>query len=170
MMARLALTVLVMLVSACGFTPIYGPEGAVGTAMLDRLQVAPMPERLGQVMRNRLMENLGAGDIDFELKITLRENLFQFGRRGEDLITGAPGDAAATQEQVTLYADYELVDLRNETVLISDTLVAESSFDLVLSDFAIVTQRENTFERLALQIADRLERRLALYFNNNPVL
>ncbi len=163
MVVRLAVLMGAVLLSACGFEPLYDPASPGGGVDLSRVAVADIPERLGQQMRNRLVQNLTGSSADYELRIALRQESLGFGLRGDDQITGAPGDAAATQEQLSLYADYQLVDLDTGTIVIDETLWAESSFDLVLSDFAIVAQREDTAERLAFQLADRLEQRIAVY-------
>jgi len=158
---------LAVIVSACGFTPLYDQSASVAYVALDRVSVAPIADRIGQKMRNRMVQNMTGAAPDFELQVTLRRDSLFFGLRGDDQITGAPGDAAATQEQITLTADYQLVDIKTGAVLLSETAVAESAFDQVLSDFAIVAQREDTADRLAFQLADRLEQRVAVYLRQS---
>ena len=52
-----------------------------------------------------------------------------------------------------------------EDAVIDERMTARMSYDLVQSDFAIVTQREDAARRLALDLAERIHRRLALYFS-----
>lgn len=52
------------------------------------------------------------------------------------------------------------------SILLTEVLVGRTSYDIVLSDFANVTQREDAAERLVLNLAGRIENRLALYFSS----
>ena len=44
--------------AACGFAPVYGPDGA-GNALRDRLRIEPPDTRLGFVLVSRLEDRLG---------------------------------------------------------------------------------------------------------------
>jgi LPS-assembly lipoprotein len=157
-----ALLLVLWSLSACGFKPLYQAtgEGAEITQELSFIDVAPIPDRLGQVMRNHLLTTLNtAGNSKYELRIVLKQDSLGYGTRP---------DAAATQEQLTLTADVNLIDPATEQVLYSDSLFARTSFDLVLSDFSNVVQREDSAKRLAIEISERIHRRLALYFRNLP--
>lgn len=148
--------------SACGFTPLYqaSGNGANITDELSFVNIAPIPDRLGQVMRNHLLTTLNTGaNSKYELRIVLNQESLGYGTRS---------DAAATQEQLTITADIKLVDPSTDTILYSDSLFARTSFDLVLSDFSNVIQREDSAERLVIEISERIHRRLALYFRNTP--
>lgn len=155
-----------ILLSGCGFTPLYNQEFTDGGVVFADIEVSPIPERLGQIFRSRLVERLGSASSPlYQLNVVLDTEFFQFGLRGEDPGTGAIGDGAATQEQVTFKATYTLLDLKSGDIIYQNNIIVRSSFDLVLSDFAIITQREDTVRRLALQAAEKMERELALYFN-----
>lgn len=154
-----------VLTSACGFTPLYDDDFVGGSGDFAAIEVAPIPERLGQLVRARLTERFSASaDPRYELMIDLTTESFQFGFRGDDPNTGAVGDAATTQEQVTLTATFSLMDKEAQEAVYKDEIALRSSFDLVLSDFAIVATREDTQRRLALEAVERIERSLALYF------
>lgn len=152
--------------AGCGFKPLYGPESAAaGNSAFSRIQVASIPDRVGQTLYRDLSATLtGSAGADYELQVNLRQEFLGFGLRGDDIVTGAPGDASAQQEQQTLYADARLVHLATGEAIWTRTLRAESAYDLVQSDFAINSQREDTARRLALQLSERLERQLAAYF------
>jgi LPS-assembly lipoprotein len=156
-----ALLLVFIMLAGCGFTPLYKTTdgGADINSELSLINVAPIPDRLGQVMRNHLLTTLNtSGNSKYELRIDLNQESLGYGTRP---------DAAATQEQLTITADIKLVDPATDTILYSDTLFSRTSFDLVLSDFSNVIQREDSAERLALEISERVQRRLAYYFQNN---
>ncbi len=152
----------VCILTGCGFTPLYQTtdNGAEIGNELSFVNVAPISDRLGQVMRNHLLTTLNTGsDSRYELRVQLSQDSLGYGTRP---------DAAATQEQLTITADIQLVDITTETLVFSDSMFSRTSFDLVLSDFSNVVQREDSAERLAIEISERIHRRLALYFRNNP--
>lgn len=146
------------LTAACGFQPLYdgGADGAV-RAGIAGVEVGPIADRLGQEMRNRLIERMGSGaHSDYRLDVVLNTETEGFGIRS---------DAAATQEQMILTAVIRLTPIGKDMPVIEDTLRARTSYDLVLSDYATVAEREDAARRLAFELAERIHRRLALYFN-----
>jgi len=148
------------LLTACGFQPLY-ESGGSSSAMQSHLasvEVGPIADRLGQVMRNRLVSRLnGAGNPEFRLEVGLQQNSENFGVRP---------DTATTQEQLTLVARMRLVSLITGEPVLEENFRARTAFDLVLSDFATVSQREDAANRLVLELAERIHRRLALHFAN----
>ncbi|MFC3053641.1 LPS assembly lipoprotein LptE [Kordiimonas pumila] len=156
---RIALFISCLLLAACGFKPLYEAGGSSGAmqAELEAVSVGPIPDRLGQIMRNQLLERLNVAGVEkYRLDIVLEQTSEGYGVRP---------DAATTEELITLKAYVQLVSLKDDSILFEDTLRARTSFDIVLSDYATVTQREDSARRLALELAERIHRRLALYFS-----
>lgn len=159
---RLAGFISMLFLTACGFQPLYeaGGSSAAMQAHLASVEVGPIADRLGQVMRNRLVSRLnGAGNPEYRLEVGLQQNSETFGVRP---------DTATTQEQLTLVAGVRLVSLETGEPVLEENFRARTSFDLVLSDFATVSQREDAANRLVLDLAERIHRRLALHFANKP--
>jgi len=155
---RIIALISLLLISACGFSPLYEAGGSSVTmqAKLAAIEVGPIPDRLGQIMRNRLVDRLNAsGATDYTLAVALRQSSEGFGVRP---------DAATTQEQLTLVAVIKLTSNEDGTVLFEQELRARTSFDIVQSDFSTITQREDSARRLVLELAERIHRRLALQF------
>jgi LPS-assembly lipoprotein len=155
---RALLVIALLTLSACGFRPLYeaGGSSAAMQSHLSGIEVAPIADRLGQVMRNRLLERLNVGSApEYRLSVVLTQTTEGYGIRP---------DAAVTQEQLTLTATVIFAKLGEEELIFSEDMRARTSYDLVLSDFASVTQREDSARRLALELAERIHRRLALYF------
>ncbi|MBV1901021.1 MAG: hypothetical protein KUG56_05045 [Kordiimonadaceae bacterium] len=158
---RIIAVISLMLLTACGFKPLYeaGGSSAAMQAVLASVDVSPIDDRLGQIMRNRLIDRLNiSGPQKYRLDVVLEQTAEGYGVRP---------DAATTQEQLTVVAIVRLVSLTTDEVLFDERLRARSSFDIVLSDFATVMQREDTARRLALELAERIHRRLALQFSRN---
>lgn len=158
-MKKSIIVALSLMVSACGFQPLYQAEGGNSEMVLTQLagvEIAPIPERLGQIMRNRMLDLFGSTTHpDYRLNVMLSDEIEGYGFRS---------DAAVTQEQVTMTADIVLNSVTSGDVEFETTLRARTSYDVVLSDFATYTQREDAKRRLVEELAEQLHRRLALHF------
>lgn len=150
-----------LFLGACGFKPLYEAGGSSKQmqAELAAIDVAPIADRVGQIMRNRLLDRLNASAAQkYRLLVVLTQSTEGYGVRP---------DTATTQEQLTLVAAVKLIALDDETILFEEQMRARTSYDLVLSDFATLTQREDSARRLVLELAERIHRRLALQFSKS---
>lgn len=158
---RILAFISLLTLAACGFKPLYeaGGSSAGMQAELAAIDVAPIRDRIGQIMRNRLLDRLNASATQkYQLSVVLTQSTEGYGVRP---------DTATTQEQLTLFASVKLVALADDAVLFDEEMRARTSYDLVLSDFATLTQREDSARRLVLELAERIHRRLALQFSKN---
>ena len=158
MMRRLGLIALLLLLSACGLHPLYGGgSGGEVAGLLRSVEVAPIPERPGWLVRTKLVDRLGAagsGEARYRLEVTLDDNITSYGLRA---------DRAATQERRTLRARYQLVDRATGTVLLDDTAGSDASIDVVSSEYATVAAEQTALENLSGIVADQIVARLAIY-------
>jgi LPS-assembly lipoprotein len=149
--------VFLVFVSGCGFQPVYsgGPAGAVGSA-LSSVDVVPIPDRIGMLVRERLQRTMGEpSSATHRLAIELKQETEGFGIRG---------DESVTRERLTLTASYKLIDLASNKSVIEGTARSDAGVDVVRSDYANVVAEETAFERNAAAVADQIRNRLALYF------
>ena len=160
-MTRILSLTLCLLLAACGLKPMYagGASGTVATG-LGRVQVAPIPERAGWLVRNALVDRLGgeAGNPAYRLEVELDDDLTAFGIRG---------DSAVTRERRTLRARYRLVDLSSGEVVLDATAGSDAGIDIVSSEYATVAAEQTAQERLAGVIADQMVARLALFMRRS---
>lgn len=148
-----------LMLTGCGFQPLYQAEGGNSELVLTKLasiDIAPIPDRLGQIMRNRMLDLFGTtSNPDYRLSVVISDEIEGYGFRE---------DAAVTQEQVTMIATITLHEMTSDALEFETTLRARTSYDVVLSDFATYSQREDTKRRLVEELAEQLHRRLALHF------
>ena len=132
-----------------------GASGAVATS-LGSIQVAPIPERAGWLVRNALVDRLGGetGNPAYRLEVELDDNITGFGIRG---------DSSVTRERRTLRARYRLVDANTGQVVLDATAGSDAGIDVVSSEYATVAAEQSAQERLAQVIADQMVSRLALF-------
>ncbi|RME65127.1 MAG: hypothetical protein D6782_06865 [Alphaproteobacteria bacterium] len=161
-MRRLPVLVLALatsLLAGCGFEPLYAERGGAG--VVDRLAgvaIAPIPDRLGQLVHNRLSQGVTPqgtpAAITHRLEVDLLQSIEGFGFRS---------DEAITRERVRLIAHYRLIDTASDEVVVAETTHADTSIDVLLSDFATYSAEQAAGERNARQVADAILARIALY-------
>lgn len=161
-MKQLMVIIFCIALTACGYKPLY-QEGDPAKSItnnieeLSQVRIDPIDDRLGQIMRNRLLDILGTSATEnYRLSIQLSEQIEGYGFRQ---------DGAVTQEQVLVTANVRLYNLADNVLVYSTVLEDRTSFDVALSDFATVTQREDAKRRLVVELANQLHRRLALHFS-----
>jgi LPS-assembly lipoprotein len=158
MMRRAALTLALFALTGCGLRPLYGGgSGGAVASTLGSVTVAPIGGQSGWLMRNKLVERLGAGGTTaaaYRLDVTLDDNITSFGVRS---------DQAATQERRTLRARYQLVDLKNGTVVLDSTAGSDAGIDIVSSEYATVAAEQTALENLTDIVADQITARVALF-------
>lgn len=159
MIRALALAALLLL-GGCGLQPMYagGASGTVASG-LSSIQVAPIPERAGWLVRNAVVDRLGgeSSNPTYRLEVELDDDLTGFGIRG---------DSSVTRERRTLRARYRLVELATGQVVLDATAGSDAGIDVVSSEYATVAAEQTAQERLALVIADQMTSRLALFVRN----
>ena len=158
-MMRVLTLALCLALAACGLRPMYagGSSGSVANG-LGAVQVAPIPERAGWLVRNALVDRLGGepGDAAYRLEVELDDDLTAFGIRG---------DSAVTRERRTLRARYRLVELKTGEVGLDATAGSDAGIDIVSSEYATVAAEQTAQERLAGVVADQMIARLALFMS-----
>lgn len=160
-MIRAMALALMLSLGACGLTPMYagGSSGTVASG-LRTVQVAPIPERAGWLVRNALVDRLGGevGEPGYRLEVELNDDLTGFGIRG---------DSAVTRERRTLRARYRLIDLSSGLVVLDATAGSDAGIDVVSSEYATVAAEQTAQERLAQVVADQMVSRVALFMRNS---
>ena len=158
-MMRVLTLALCLALAACGLRPMYagGSSGSVANG-LGAVQVAPIPERAGWLVRNALVDRLNGepGDAAYRLEVELDDDLTAFGIRG---------DSAVTRERRTLRARYRLVELKTGEVVLDATAGSDAGIDIVSSEYATVAAEQTAQERLAGVVADQMIARLALFMS-----
>jgi LPS-assembly lipoprotein len=158
MMRRAALALALTALGGCGLSPLYsGGTSGIVAAGLRGIAVGPIEGQPGWLVRNKLVDRLGEsgqGPGRYRLDVKLDDNITSFGIRG---------DRAATRERRTLRARYQLVDLKNGTVVLDASAGSDAGVDIVSSPYATVAAEQTALENLANDVADQIVARLALY-------
>lgn len=143
--------------SACGFHPLYAQDRSGRSTAVDmsEVKINLIPDRVGQLTRNALLETLTPrGQVSrpqFTLSVSLNESTSDLGFTKEN---------EATISDYSLQANYQLIRNSDRKVLRSGSLQARTSFNLVDSDFASLeaknAARRDAARNLARQIANQV--------------
>lgn len=155
---RLVALAFALLLSACGLKPMYsgGAAGAVAQG-LSGIEVSPIEGKSGWLMRNALVDRLGAGKTgggaQYRLDVRLDDKLEGLGLLSDDTVA---------RERRTLRARYQLVDLSSGEIVLDATAGSDAGIDVVSSEYATIAAENTALENLTRQVADRIVTRLAL--------
>lgn len=143
--------------SACGLQPVYsGGSKSPAAVMLTQVEIAPVPERAGFLVRQALIDRFGtpAAAPRYRLEIELDDQIVAFGVRG---------DNSAARERRTLRARYRLVEIATNAVVLDATAGADAGIDRVSSNYAVVAAETTALDRLSVDVARQITARVAQF-------
>ncbi len=160
----LAILILSLTLPGCGFKPMYGENTtATSSTVVEKMasiDIRPIPDRLGQVVRNQLVDAItptgpsGAPVYELALKV---------GEEREDV--GLRQNASATRANYRMSAKFELREIASDKVVLNGTTWAETAFDIVQQDYPTVIAQQDAQKKLAAELADEIRTRLAVFFD-----
>lgn len=160
MRAAVALLLLLPL-AGCQLAPVYsGGQAGPAQAMLQSIEVGPIADASGFLVRDRLVQRLQPGGAPrYRLDVVLADRIIGFGVRGDNSII---------RERRTMRARYRLVELATGEVKLDTTASADAGIDVVSSEYAVVAAEATAAERLAADLAEQIVARLALFARTPP--
>ncbi len=154
------------LLASCGFQPLHGSHkgsaGRAGNVINDMayVEVAPIADRVGQTVRNQLLDLLhprGTADRpQFRLIIVLTESLEGLAIEQDD---------SATRYNLRLTAHFRLTNSRDGVELLNGTTRAIAAYNVVRSDYANLISERDARKRTAFSVAEGIQSRIAVYFS-----
>lgn len=137
--------------SACGFTPAYGPSG--GASRLQGQVTVDAPEsRAGYLLVRRLEDRLGRGGAG---RYTLGAQILI-----DEEGLGITADQRTTRYNLVGEADFSLRDAGTGQVLLSGNVEGFTGYSATGSTVATLAAERDALERLMTILADRITDRL----------
>ena len=158
LMALLAVAITAL--SGCGFRPLYedGERSAIRT--LRNVEIGPIPDRVGQQVRNRLLDRLSpAGKATrplYRLEVRVAE---------EKVGLAVETDDTVSRINLKLTARFDLRARSAERPLFSGTARTFAAYNITRSDYANLIAERDARSRAALVVADQITTRLAIFFD-----
>jgi LPS-assembly lipoprotein len=151
----------VVLLSGCGFTPLYG-ERSMSAApgvndALRQVVIRPLPDRQGQKLRQVLREQLqprGTSKPLYDLEVHLTTRIEEIGVRR---------DATSSRANYILTANFFLNEGPNRVV--DDRVQAIVSYNILDEQYATVASQADAENRAIRRLGEEIKTRLAVYFH-----
>lgn len=149
----------------CGFQPIYARSGGEASspmaAQLESVRVAAIPDRMGQMLRNNLVNTLSPrgepASPAYVLAVDINET-------NHGLATSKDGNA--TVGEIAMRAHYRLTDARTGKTVYAGSTRAISNYRYLGPRYAsTVSQRESETDAL-IEVAAEIRGALSAYFNS----
>jgi len=153
---------------ACGFRPLYArPELDDSIALeLAAIRINQIGEdterRIGQILRNELIDRLTAGvgpqPQRYRLVIEIEQQTFALQIQTTDTVT---------RYNLVLVADMRLLGMDSQEPLYHTTVRATGSYDVVESEYATLVAEQETARDAARDLSNTIANLLALHFQRN---
>lgn len=141
-------------IAACGFKPVYAQNSA-SRAEFQQIYVSEIPNREGQVLRNKLQDLLGGSGSKYRLDVEITKERREFGIQ-EDL--------RISRYDIVLTANYSLTDNETGNVVLRSFAKTYSAFNRTDSEFSTFVAEENAIEEAAKGLAYKISLKLAAFF------
>ena len=152
------------LLAGCGFQPLYGTTATTGSSLvtlMEAVDIAPIPGRVGQEVRNELIFKTTGGDLpaepQFRLEIAMRE-------AAQPLLVEIDGDAKGLMYAID--ADFRLIRIKDKTVMLTAKASSRAAYQKVESIFANTRARRDAEDRAARELADSIRTRVAAFLSS----
>jgi len=159
----MVLLVLVTLLSSCGFRPLYLKGKQNPQPDLTAVEIRPIVDRKGQILRNLLLDQLTPkgppAHPAYVLDVTVDFSITNLGIRRND---------RATRVLMKVTATYSLRRKQDEAKLFSGTSRANSGYDILDSDFAALVAEKDALQHSLETIAQDINLRLSFLFSGDP--
>ena len=160
-----------LLLAACGFTPLYGGGAAGGTGSsaasasggLDAVEIALIPDADGVYLRNALIDRFYTGGYPADPRYRLDIAWIETTRSDYDLTE----DAEATRRQIRLATTMTLTDTESGEVVLTRSLNAVNSYNVLGSQFTTRVSEADAREAALTDLARQVETQTALFLGRS---
>jgi len=156
----LAVVGLCLGLGSCGFRPLYGQRaGGSAAADLAAVQISPVNDRLGQILRNDLIERLSPLGEPTSPRYSLRAAL-----SASSAARAIQQDTTITRYDQRIEVGFILVDLATGAGIFRGQSRAIGGYDAVRSDFATLTAQQDAVRRTVREVTEDIRAQLAAFF------
>lgn len=148
---------------------MYGPRPTADpvSADLSSIEVARIPDRPGQTLRNQLRDRLNPAGLTTPRRYTLQVALGEYIR---ELALERSG--LATRGNLTMVANYSLIDDTTGQVLFTASSRTQASYNILAgqptSQFSSLTAQQDARNRALTELAGAIPIRLGVFFEKHP--
>ncbi|WP_339861756.1 hypothetical protein [Paremcibacter congregatus] len=158
------------LLAGCGFKPMYGQfsdgksdlRDVMANIRVDSITEEGRPSRIGQVIRNNLMDRLTpygeTKSAEYILRVTFLIEEHGYGIRE---------DESVTLQNLKLITAYQLEEVATSKVILDSAARGLVTYDLAQSDYSNMIARNASLGRLVEEVSNQMATRIGAYFSQN---
>jgi len=150
----------VVLLSACGFTPLYKQNQTINVPEdFRQIEIARIPDKIGLDLENKLIEKLQSQGqkkpFRYRLQVALSE---------EKSSLAVKKSAFATRANLTIRAHYQLQSIDDPESVFNAQSRSSVSYDLLTDQYATLAAEKNARTRAVLELSEKIKIQLAAFF------
>lgn len=147
-----------LILAGCGFQPIHNQRSAASAPALAAIDIGLIADRTGQMLRNELLQKMhprgGISPARFALSVSLRESLQDLAIRKDEV---------ATRANLIMTASFAITTRDDGKRVFSGSVRSVNSYNILTSDFATLSAREDARRRAVQQLATGITQRLSVW-------
>lgn len=152
------LLITLMIISACGFRPVYGTNKIQNT--LSNIEISIIPDREGQIIRNHLIDYFYRDGyptnalyrVDIE---PVQETIIEIG------IDRADEASRAQLRQMTVM---RLINLETNEIILTRTVRATSSYNILAGQFTTFVTQNDARNQALKALSDNIITQIEIFF------
>ena len=164
-MMRFLPVIAAFILVSCGFSPMYGTasqnKSATVESKLSLIDIAIIPNREGQFLRNELMDRLYRNGIPSNPSYTLKVKAINEAVSNFDITI----ESEATRRQLRLTTNMVLEDNKTGEAVLKRSLQAITSHNVLESEFSTIVTEQSAREAALNDLARQIELQLTLHFS-----
>ena len=161
-MKRIILVCCLLLgLSGCGWTPLYGTQPEEMRAEMAAVEILPIANAAGFTMRQDLQARLNPADAPAEKKYILAVEILPTRSFYQNIQT----DNFASGEHLTATAHYTLRDKKTGKVILSSTSTAVGSYSIIRDPYATTITRQKTEQDLMKMLTSDIIQNIVSFLN-----
>jgi len=149
-----------LLVSGCGFHPLYGEKevkGDVATG-LTLVDIANIGDRIGQELRNRLIDRFYRSGRPASPRWRLQTSL-----SATRTSVGIQSNSNATRYKLMVTANYSLIDLATNKQVFVTSSQSIVYYNVLTAQFASFASEQDAYQRAVDDLGEQITTRVALF-------
>jgi LPS-assembly lipoprotein len=150
----------VAVLGGCGFEPLMGQSNHPHVQSgLERIRIAPIADRSGQILRNYLLDGLTPRGLQgsdlYVLTVTLIEPRREVAIRRDD---------TASRLGYTAAVSFVLYERSTESRVFGGASLSETTYEVTSSEFATLSSQASARDRALQEVSMDIRQQLATFF------
>ncbi len=154
-----------LLLGACGFRPINGtPSNQPAVAeQLAQITIDEIPDRVGQELRNRLIDRFYSDGRPAKplYRLVIKLDTSQ-------MTLAVQQDVSASRSEWIVTASYQLFYIPDNTLVLSGSSRAVPGYNVTYAQYSSFVSEGAAFDRGIVYVGDDIATRIAMYFARDP--